>query len=242
MTATVSRLILPEPYRSIIYLGAIILFRVTVQAILYTRGFLSVSADEYARGISAAKWAVQPRFDMFDASPGAWLPFEKYLNGLVLSVWPDVILAPRVTVFLSSCVVIIALYLLVYYLFNSSAIAALATIFVVIQPWIVWLSGTPMLEMYYLAFYFAGLLFLLVWLKDNRRGFWIFAGFSFLIATGFHVQSWYLINLVNLLTIGFLIGFVRHKRYGRLRRLISYYFNRFSRQSYKLLKVVLWRL
>jgi hypothetical protein len=224
MTGTVPRLTSPEPYRSIIYLGAIILLRAVGQAILYGRGFLSVSADEYARGIAAAKWALQPRFDLFDVSQGAWLPFERYLNGLLLGVWPDVILVPRVTVFLSSCLVVIALYVLVYYLFRSFAIAALASIFVVVQPWIVWLSGTPMMEMYYLAFYFAGLFFLLVWLKDDRRGFWILAGFSFLIATGYHVQSWYLINLVNLVTIGFLIGFVRHKQYGRLMRLIGYYF------------------
>lgn len=214
---------IPEPLRSIIFLGALLLVRVVGQVLLYQRGFLRVSADEFARGIIAARWASQPRFDLLDGPPAAWLPFEKYVNGLLLTVWPDPVLAPRVTVFLSSCLVLIGLYVFVYYLFDSFTIAVLTSLFVVFQPWYVWLSGTPMLEMYYLAFYLAGLFFLVMWLKDNRRGFWILAGCSFLIASGFHVQSWILINLVNLLAVGFLFRFIRQKQYGRLSRLIGYY-------------------
>lgn len=212
-----------EPLRSIIYLGVLLLLRFVGQAVLYQRGFLRVSADEFARGIYASQWALQPRFDLLDGPPGAWLPFERYVNGLLLTIWPDPVLAPRVTVFLSSCLVLIGLYVFIYYLFDSFTIAVLTSLFVVFQPWYVWLSGTPMLEMYYLAFFIAGLFFLVVWLKDERLGFWILAGCSFLIASGFHVQSWILINLVNLLTVGFLYQFIRQKQYGRLGRLIGYY-------------------
>jgi len=215
---------LPEPLGSIIYLGALILLRAAMQINLFRQGFISVSADEFSRGIRAAMWALEPRLDLFDGAQAAWLPFEKYVNGLFLNIWPDVFFAPRLTVFLGSCLTLVGLYLLVYYLFDSFAVAVLASLFVVFQPWFVWLSGTPMLEMYFLGFYMFGLYFLLIWLKEERRGFWFLAAWAMLIASGFHVQIWILMNLANLLTIGFLFQFARDKQYGRLGRLIAYYF------------------
>lgn len=224
MNTISNRLPRSQLYRRLLFLGAVIVLRAIGQFLLYKRGFLNVSADEFARGISAAQWALQPRFDLFDGPTGAWLPLERYLNGLMLVLWPDTIIAPRVTVFLASCLVLLGLYLLVRQLFGKFAIAALAIVFVVFQPWFVWLSGTPMLEMYFLGFFVLGFFFQLAWLKDDRRGYWIFAGLSFAIASGFHVQSWFLVNLFNLLTIGFLVQFIRTKEYGRLGRLVGYYF------------------
>jgi len=205
------------------YLGILILLKIAIQIILYWHGFISVSADEFARGIRAAQWALQPRLDIFEAKE-VWLPFEKYLNGSLLLVWPNVILAPRTTAFIASCLVVVALFWLVYYLFGKFSVAALASLFVVFQPWYAWLSGTPMLEMYYLACFLGGLLFLVVWLKDERRGYWFWAGCCFMLASGFHAQSWIMINIVNLLTIVDLYQYIRQKQYGRLWRLLCFYF------------------
>jgi hypothetical protein len=213
-----------EPRRSIIFLISLIVFRAGIQFSLYRQGFISVAADEFSRGIRAAMWAADPQFDILFDVQGTWLPFEKYLNGLILLVWPDVILVPRVSVFIASCLLLIAFYLLAYYLFDNFVIAAMSSLFVMLMPWYVWLSGTPMLEMYYLAFFFAGLLFLIVWLKEARKGFWIGAGLCFLVASGFHVQSWTLINIVNLLTLPFLFRFIRRKEFSELVRLVAYYF------------------
>jgi len=224
MKLTLAKKPLAEPLDSIIYLGILIVLRIVLQISLFRQGFLSVSADEFSRGIRAATWASAPRLDLFDGAQATWLPFEKYLNGLSLNIWPDVLITPRLTVFLGSCLVVVAFYGLIYYLFDSFSVAALATLFVVFQPWFVWLSGTPMLEMYFLGFYLLGLYFLLAWFKDQRRGFWFLASCAMLVASGFHVQVWILINLANLLTIGFLFQFIQDKQYGRLGRLIAYYF------------------
>jgi hypothetical protein len=212
-----------EPRRSIVYLGLLILARAIVQAVLYTRGFISVAADEFFRGIVAAQWALEPRFDLATDLTGAWLPFEKYLNGSLLRLWPDAILIPRLTVFVASCLLLVAFFLLVRYLFRSFWVAALASLFAATVPWFVWLSGTPMLEMYYLAFFFWGLLLLAVWLREARRGYWFWAGCCFMLASGFHVQSWILINTVNLLTVGCLYRYLRQGRTGQLWRLIGFY-------------------
>lgn len=212
-----------EPRRSIFFLGVVILARAIVQTALYSRGFISVAADEFFRGILASEWAVNPRFELATDLTGAWLPFEKYLNGSLLRVWPDVILAPRATVFVASCLLVVAFFVLVRCLFGSFPVAALASLFMSTVPWFVWLSGTPMLEMYYLAFFAGGLLFLVAWLREARRGCWFWAGCCFMLASGFHVQSWILINAVNLLTVGCLYRYVRRRRTEQLWRLVGFY-------------------
>lgn len=212
-----------EPHRSIIYLISLTLIRAGVQLALYRQGFISVSADEFARGVRAAKWAENPTIDILTDVYGVWLPIEKYINGLALLVWPDVILTPRVTVFIASSFLLITIYLLTYYLFNHVAISILSSLLIAFSPWYTWLSGTPMLEMYYFFCFFTGVLFLIVWLKDERRGYWLWAGLCFLLASGIHVPSWTFINLVNLLTLPYLYKFIKRKDFKNLSRLIAYY-------------------
>ena len=208
----------------IFYLLSLNLVRLVIQIYLYQQGFLSVSADEFSRGIRAAKWAQTLNINILADVQGTWLPFEKYLNGVALRIWPDAILAPRATVFIASCFLVIVLFYLVHYLFASRTAAFASTLLISLQPWFVWMSGTPMLEMYYFALFFAGLLFLLIWLKEQRRGYWLWAGICFLLSSGFHVQSWTFINLVNLLTLPTLIKFLRKKAYGNVGRLVGLYF------------------
>ncbi|MEZ4590252.1 MAG: hypothetical protein R3D55_03815 [Chloroflexota bacterium] len=207
-----------------IYLIGLNVVRLALQVYLFQQGFLSVAADEFARGIRAAKWAQSLNIDVLADVQGVWLPFEKYLNGLTLLIWPDTILAPRATVFLASCLLIVVLYFLVRYLFASHTAAFITTFFIAFQPWFVWLSGTPMLEMYYFVLFFAGLLLLLIWLKEQRPGYWVGAGFCLLLSSGFHVQSWTLINLVNLLTLPSFFSFVKQKKWQNVFQLIGYYF------------------
>ena len=223
MKKQLSKIFHTEPHRSILYLISLLLVRAGLQIALYRQGFVSVAADEFARGIRAAKWAEHPSIDILVDVQGTWLPIEKYINGLLLLIWPDVILAPRLTVFIASALLLITIYLLTYYLFDHFAIAVLSSLFIAFFPWYVWLSGTPMLEMYYFTCFFAGVLFLMIWLREGRKRYWLWAGLCFLLASGLHVQSWTFINLVNLLTLPHLYKFFRRKEYGNVSRLIAFY-------------------
>jgi hypothetical protein len=179
--------------------------RLAMQVRLYRKGFISVSADEFGRGLRAQEWSqhlsVAPWADII--SP--WPPFEMYLNGLALHIFNEPLVTPRITVFMASCLLLIGLFFLARDLFASTLVAALAVSIVAVQPWYVWLSGTPMLEMYFLASFVGGLYFLVAWVREKRRLYWLFAALLFLLASGFHVQSWILINLVNLFTIPFFL-------------------------------------
>ena len=219
------RKICNEKWRcSIIYLIGLNLVRAAVQIYLFQQGFISVAADEFARGILAAKWAQAPTIDILVDIKGTWLPFEKYLNGLALLIWPDEIITPRVTVFVASVILVVVIFYLANYIFASQTAAIASTLFISFQPWFVWMSGTPMLEMYYFVLFFAGLLLLLIWLKEQRRGYWLWAGLCFLLSSGFHVQSWTLINLVNLLTLPTLFKFLRQREREKVLKLIGFYF------------------
>lgn len=191
---------------------------------LYQQGFISVSIDEFARGLQNIRWSLHPTLSAAADLQSVWLPFEKYLNGSLFWLWPDVIWLPRLTVFLSSCLLLVVLFLLIRTFFKPPAIAYLALLFVSFQPWQVWLSGTPMIEMYYLPCFFGGIFFLVNWLKDEqKKGYWVWAGVCFCLANGLHVQAWTFVNLVFLMSVGYWGLFVWRKAYGRCAQLTAVY-------------------
>ncbi|MFO7537437.1 MAG: hypothetical protein R6X32_05175 [Chloroflexota bacterium] len=207
---------------ALVFLSVLMIGRLILQIRLYQQGFISTSADEFARGLRTLTWSQNPRLSPAADLISPWPPFEMYLNGLMLRVIDDVLIAPRLTVFVASCLLLIALFLLVAHLFNGST-ATLAVTLVAVHPWTVWLSGTPMLEMYFLACFLGGLYFITVWLCRRQRFYWLVAGLLFFLASGLHVQSWILINLVNLFTLIYWYQFIRQKAYKQVARLIGFW-------------------
>ena len=76
MRRPLRKLLNAEPKRSFIYLGALVFLKIILQAVLYRRGFISVSADEFSRGITAARWALHPRLNILADLQEVWLPLE----------------------------------------------------------------------------------------------------------------------------------------------------------------------
>jgi hypothetical protein len=208
---------------TLLFLSSLTIGRLIVQIRLYQQGFVSVSADEFARGLRAVGWSQHLRVAPFADLISPWPPFEMYLNGLALRIFGDVLITPRITVFAASSLLLVTLFFLIRYLFASDGVAALALIFVAVQPWYIWLSGTPMLEMYFLASFMAGLYFLVTWLREKRRFYWLFAGLLFLLASGFHVQSWVLINVVNLFTFLYSLKQIPQRDYKGLGQLLLFW-------------------
>ena len=178
------------------WLASLVLAKLASAAALTRWGFVSVSADEFSRGLRAVRWARAPRLDALgELTSGVWLPLEKYLNGGVLLVWPDPIVAPRATAFVSSCVLVVAVFVLARRLAADLHVAMVASLLVVAQPWYAWLSATPALDVYWLACYLAGLGCWLAWLDERRRRAWLWAGVWFALASAFHYPSWIPIEL-----------------------------------------------
>lgn len=210
-----------RPERHLAFLLLLTLGRLGFQVYLYNRGFLSVSADEFARGMLAAQWATRPHWDSWREFVGIWLPFEKYLNGFALWLWDDVILAPRFTVFLFSCLLLWVVYHLIYHLYRHWGVAALATLILAAQPWFIWLSGSPMLEMYYLACFMTGFYYLIRWSQEPRPRYWVGSSIAFFCTCGFHLPGWILVALMALLTLPWLWGWLRQRQMRRVGQWIA---------------------
>ncbi len=208
---------------AVLFFLALTAARALFQLHLYRLGFVSLSADEFARGLRALAWSQHLRVDLLRDLVSPWPPFEMYLNGLAIQLLHDPYLAPRVTVFIASCVLLLALFLLVHQLLDSWPVAALAVLFSAMQPWFIWLSATPMLEIYFLACFLGGLACLLYWLRHERGWGWLAAGLLFLLASGFHIQSWAQINLVNLFTLYFLARWLRRRQFALAGRLALFW-------------------
>lgn len=191
-----------------------------MQVFLFRQGFVSVSADEFTRAIRALNWSNYPVFNFGKDFGDVWLPFEKYLNGIIMKIYPEAIITPRITVFLFSCLAVFGIFLLFKLSFDSYVVAILGTLLVSFQPWFVWLSGTPMLEMYYFPFLFFGMALIVNWLRNERAVYAYLAGICFLIGSGFHIQSWVFINTINLLVFIYL---VINKRKISKKQLLPYF-------------------
>lgn len=184
------------PRSTVTALVVLVAIKLLLQLGLYGIGFTSVSADEFARGTRVAAW-LETDDAPLPLYTRAWLPFEFYLNAAAISLWDDVFWAPRLTVLLASLILLIAYFLLVRQLFDDVAVAFLAALMLVFYPWYAWLSGTPMLDVYYLAFFVPGLYFLILAMKRRRSSFLVPSSIFFIVSTGFHSQSWLLVNVVN---------------------------------------------
>ncbi|MCC6711839.1 MAG: hypothetical protein IT344_00615 [Candidatus Dadabacteria bacterium] len=214
----------PWPHFSRLTLATLILLcvKLALALYLYSLGFLSLSADEYSRGMTAARWALDGDLPL-GIYMNAWLPFETYVNGLALKVWSDVIWTPRITVFIFSCVLLVYFLKLVQYLFKSLVVTIIAGLLLVFTRWFVWLGGTPMLDIYCLAPFVAGLYYAAKWTEERRGVFLLAGGFLFFLSTGFHSQAWILVNAACLSLAVYAAAFMREKSPRALPELAGFF-------------------
>ncbi len=196
--------------------------KIVLQLYFYHLGFVAVSADEYLRGITAARWALVGDLPTV-LYTGTWMPFELYLNGLSLMIWDNVIWTPRITVFIFSCFLLVYFLKIVQYLYNLYSVTLIAGLFLIFNPWFLWLSGTPMLDIYYLAPFTGGLFYFLKWTNTNSNRYIVISTLLFAFSTGFHFQSWILVNMVNLAACYFIWEIYKQKKYKHIFILIGFF-------------------
>lgn len=196
-----------------------LLLQAALLAYLVQHGFVSLSADEFSRSIRSQRWAAAPEFVWWS---GVWMPAELYVHGMSHWLFDDPLTGPRVTVFLSSCVLLLSFALLVRRMWGDGIVTLIAVVMLATHPWYVALSGTPMLDVYYLACFIAGVYQLCCWLETSRDRHLVRAGVAFVLASAFHISSWLFIASVNLCLLPVVIAAIRVGDRRRILRLIAY--------------------
>ncbi len=209
--------LLTNPSQATVFLTILLAAKVAISIALYTDGFGGVSADEYSRSISEMIWADNPYIVLGMVS---WLPFHLYLNGSLLLVVADPLWVPRVTAFIASFILLFYFFKLVRNIFSSYFVAATSSIGLVVYHWYVGLSATPMLDIYYLAAFVAGLYYAEKWVADFDKPALYIGATCFFLATGFHYQAWVLVGLIDLGSLFLIVRLTRRREW----RLVGHQF------------------
>jgi Dolichyl-phosphate-mannose-protein mannosyltransferase len=183
----------------IITLAALLLMRLGVQALLYARGFESMTADEFGRTVLAARWAEHP-YMLWGEGP--WLPFFMYMHGLALKLVWELLWVPRgLTIFFGlACIVLV--YFLSWELFGNHLTALAAAALLAVNPFHVWLSSTPLTEVPYTALVLAFLLCFTLYLKSGRPYLIYLGALSLGFANGIRFEGWVVSAIFSLFLLG----------------------------------------
>lgn len=129
---------------------------------LFGFGFHRVSFDESARSLMASdlSWANA-------LEPFIWPPFYKWFVGLVLKLWGDVFLVPRILVSVAGLLAILALVRLSDLLFADRRVNVLAAALAVAFPHRLVFSVAPLSDIYAYLFLIAAAGCVLAWLRHG---------------------------------------------------------------------------
>jgi len=182
------------------FFGVILLLsaRLGLQAFLYHSGFESLTADEFAWTVLAARWAQSP----YAAWSGKWLPFQTYVIGTALRLRWDLFYIPRAIVILLGAVSIVLMYQLTSRLFESRKTGLVSAVLLAVNPVHAWLSSTPLAEMPQMTLILASMLSFVLYLKRKRKRYIYVGAFALALASGFRYESWMFSIVFSLYLIG----------------------------------------
>lgn len=181
-----------------VYLVLIIIGRLILQVALYRSGFLSLTADEFGRTVSAARWSQNPTI----VWAGSWLPFHTYLLGLAFWIKWDLLYVPRVIVIFLGALSIPLMYGLAVQLTGSRRVGMMSALLLAVNPAHTWLSSTPLSAVPYSFLTLVAITSSTLYFRNNRKLFLYLAGLALAVANGFRFESWVLSAIFSLFIVG----------------------------------------
>ncbi len=183
--------------RALFVLALLLLARLFQHALLYRAGFQSLTADEFARVVLAARWAAQPHL----VWQGVWLPFHLYLVGGALWLAPNLLWVPRALAMAAGALSLLLMYALTLALFNKQRLALLSAALLALNPVHLWLSSTPLTEIFHTTLVLAGMAAFVRFQRGAARRWLFLAAAALALANGFRFEAW-MLSLVWSLYLG----------------------------------------
>jgi hypothetical protein len=181
---------------------------------LYRSGFISLTADDFGRVISAVDWVRQP----FLFIPSAWLPFLTFLNGLLLKVVWNFLWTPRIFSISVGLGSIVLAYFLARLLFDDPAVGLLCAALLVVDPLHSWLSATTLTELPHAALMLGASLAFVTYLKKHQLSTLVALTICLTIANGIRLEAWVYSAIFSLTLAG--LTFIEWRNHTPFRRLL----------------------
>lgn len=209
--------------KEILLYAGILSVIIAVQAMVFFRGYVSASADEFSRVLLAASWADSPYFIktyVLD-STNAWQPWHFYMLGIAIKLFPgDLFSISRLVTILISFLSLGMLYLLTRQLFNQW-VGLVAILIAGLIPTHIHLSLTPMVDIIFITFITGFLYYFIVW-QDNRDDRYLMGSAVFLAcASGLRYDGWFAVATFSVVMLIYWLGKIKSDRTIRLTYAVS---------------------
>lgn len=193
-------------------LALLITARLGAHVWLYRAGFAALTADEFGRMVSAARWARDPYLVM----SGPWLPFHTYFYGSLLKLHWELLHFPRAVTIILGVASIILMYHLATLLFNSRTIGLVSATLLAVNPVHLWLSATPLTEISHIVLVLAALVSFVLYLRHARSRYLYLSAACLLIGNSLRFEAW-MISLVFSTSLVSLAAFRSLRQRDRVR-------------------------
>ena len=170
----------------LLFAAGLILTRILFHMRLFQRGFVALTADDFARALQAYRWAHTYYIPLF----GPWPPFFTLINGLFLKLFDHILWTPRVLSMATGIISLYPTFKLAELLFKDKWTASLASFLVAFSHIHIWLSSVPLTEIYQILFVLFFLWQFCAYLESERKTNLVYAGLSLLLANGFRFEAW----------------------------------------------------
>ncbi len=173
------------PRRFTFFLGIAFVLAACIHAILITRGFFGISADESGRTLDALAWSTSgtPQSDV-------WLPFHRIM--LVCGLWidPDLFIVPRIVSFIFGLLAIAALVWLTHEIFHDRIVTISSAYLAALFPMRVVLAVVPLSEIEFITLLAAGFASFVHWHNSRRPWFLLLSASLAGLSTSVRYEGW----------------------------------------------------
>jgi 4-amino-4-deoxy-L-arabinose transferase-like glycosyltransferase len=154
------------------------------------------NADVVSKIYGSLSWHENPIWIM----TSVWGPFFYYLDGFFLGIWPNIIYTPAIINIVFSVLTLLPFYYFTKREFNENG-AFIASIFLAFCPVLFRNSFLALSETPFLFFIVLAINILSKGIQSKSIKWFVLAGISMTIASGFRYESWILIGLFGLISL-----------------------------------------
>ena len=183
-----------------------------IHLILFKINFFAISADESGRTLDAYQWSID-----HTRLSDVWLPYSAVTTGLILQLWKDLFIVPRILCIFWGMCTLGAIGLYSFELFHDEKITILSLLLACFFPPLLVLAHVPLPEITFIFFVVLSMFFFLRWQKTEHSVLLIFSAFCLAVSSTIRYEGWAFVFVFNVQLVWM---FIQHKERTELKRIV----------------------